>query len=171
MQVSNATLSPPPSVSLVNVTVAFWVPVAPTGGAQRIPTATGATIAAKLQLVWFEQPDPFASNVNQPMVCVIVALAIARVPSGAAPPLVTLMFAVPIAPPPTVPNIASCAMITALVPVPLSDRTRDGIAGSLLPIVRLARRDPDIVGSNVTSTSANEPCGIVNGRAEGGVTA
>ena len=146
VQVSIDVLSPPPSVSLVNPTVAICAPVAPSGGAQR--TVTGAVVLtispAKLQVVRPAQPLPFAANVNQVDVCMMVALATWSGPTGRRAVLVTTMALDAVVPAPTIPKSRSAAEITALVPLPWSATFLGMVsAGSSEEISKSASRAPD----------------------------
>src|SRR5690348_11064247 len=97
VHVSAATLSPPGSLSLVNVTVVVCVPLAAAGGVQRTPTDSGAVFAVNVQLVApAVQPLP-AWNENHVLALVsIVALDTVSVPGLVAAELVTLIVPVPV---------------------------------------------------------------------------
>ena len=148
----DATLSPPASLSLVNVTVAVCVPISFVGGAQRIGTVllAGAVIPLSVHVVCpAVQPLP-VPNENHVSPCVIDALVAVSVPIFAAAVFETVMVDDAVVPHATFMKSTSVTPITAARPVPLRVTSFVGVSGSFVEIVSVALRTPTALGLNVT---------------------
>jgi hypothetical protein len=154
--VRSATLSPPASESLVNVTVAVCMPIAPVGGWQRtLRVLFGGTSALRLHDVVVWQPlIPVVMNENQPLPPASVAVMTRSGPWFVVTEFETVMVPVPVSPGATMPKLAavtSVTAITALVPMPVSVAVTSGMS---LVTRSVVVRVPTADGLNTTSTVA-----------------
>src|SRR3954471_9817408 len=101
VHVSCATLSPPASLSLVNVTVALWVPAAAVGGEQRTGAFSVPLVTVngwvKVQLLPPLHPAVLP-NVKKPPPPLIVALVTVSTPRDTVAVFVMATFAAPVVP-------------------------------------------------------------------------